>query len=53
VALTLGGLRSEQSTGPAIQDAMIDAMLDAMIRLDRAVKPFVAELRGAIGPDGE
>ena len=42
--LPLGGWRSEESTWPEIQDAMIDGM----IRLERAMKPQIAKLKSEI-----
>lgn len=38
--ISTGGYRDDQSRWPAIQDAMIDAM----IRLERALKPYIAKL---------
>jgi hypothetical protein len=39
--ITLGGWRSEESKWPEIQDAMIDGM----VRLEKALKPQIANLK--------
>ena len=40
-SIPLGGYRDDESKWPSIQDAMIDAM----IRLEKALKPYIAELQ--------
>ena len=41
VYMASGGLRSEESQWPSIQDAMIDAM----VRLEKAISPHLAQLK--------
>ena len=45
---TIGGYRSDESKWPEIQDAMIDAM----IRLENALIPHLAKLKGELASEG-
>jgi hypothetical protein len=44
----VGGYRSDESSWPAIQDAMIDAM----IRLEKALSPHLARLKAELAAEG-